>query len=170
MSVELDALLQRYESGQISRRQLLGALAAALASGCAPAAPEAGIGVAKQLNHVTLFVRSVEESQRFYQDLFSMPILTPQPPGVNLRVGGGFVGLYPAGEEPNRIHHVCLGLEGFDADTTLDKLVARGIEASVRSRDETKELYLVDPNGIVIQLQDVRYRGGVGPLGDRDPG
>lgn len=46
---------------------------------------------------------------------------------------------------------------------------AEGVDATIRVRDETKELYFTDPNGIRMQLQDVRYRGGVGPLGDRDP-
>jgi hypothetical protein len=27
----------------------------------------------------------------------------------------------------------------------------------------------LDPDGISVQLQDVKYKGGVGPLGDRDP-
>lgn len=53
MRIELDLLLRRYETGEISRRQLLGALAALyvplpLARESAP--PE--IGAAKQLNHV----------------------------------------------------------------------------------------------------------------------
>lgn len=28
---------------------------------------------------------------------------------------------------------------------------------------------LADGDGLRVQLQDVRYRGGVGPLGDRNP-
>jgi hypothetical protein len=99
-----------------------------------------------------------------------MPILTPQPPGLNLATGTGFVGLYPAAAgEQSRIDHVCLGLERFDAQSTHDKLVRLGIESVVRVRGDTNELYFADPDGIRIQLQDVRYRGGIGPLGDRDP-
>ena len=40
----------------------------------------------------------------------------------------------------------------------------------IRLRGDTKELYVDAPDNVRIQLQDVRYRGGVGPLGDRDPG
>jgi hypothetical protein len=36
-------------------------------------------------------------------------------------------------------------------------------------RGETKELYFTDPDGIRVQLQDVKYKGGVGILGDKDP-
>lgn len=33
-----------------------------------------------------------------------------------------------------------------------------------------RELYFTDPDNIHVQLQDIRYRDGAGPLGDRDPG
>jgi hypothetical protein len=96
--------------------------------------------------------------------------LTAQPPGVNLAVGGGFLGMYPIdpGESP-RIDHVCFGLGRFDADATQRKLAAEGVDATIRVRGETRELYFDDPDGIRMQLQDVRYRGGVGPIGDRNP-
>lgn len=169
MPLDLELLLDRYDDGTLTRRQLLGALATlALPAAAPPAAPS--VAVAKQLNHVTLFVRDVAESQRFYQRLFGMPVLTVQPPGVNLATGTGFLGLYPAdsGVVP-RIDHLCLGIDRFDADVIKQKLAADGVEATIRLRGDTKELYFDDPNGIRIQAQDTRYRGGVGPLGARDP-
>ncbi|MBC7790894.1 MAG: VOC family protein [Anaerolineae bacterium] len=169
MTVDLDLLLDRYDDGTLTRRQLLGALATfVLPVASPPAAPS--IALAKQLNHATLYVRDVAQSQEFYQRLFGMPVLTAQPPGVNLAVGTGFMGLYPAdsGVEP-RIDHVCLGVDRFDADVVKRKLGAAGVEATIRARADTKELYFTDPNGIRIQVQDIRYRGGVGPLGARNP-
>lgn len=169
MPTSLEVLIEYYDSGRLSRRELLGALAMlALPGTQAGAAPK--IGVAKQLNHATLFVRDVDQSRDFYQRLFGMPVLTAQLPGVNLAVGGGFIGLYPIdpGAAPG-IDHVCFGLDRFDADATQRKLAAEGVDATIRVRGETKELYFADPNGISMQLQDVRYRGGVGPIGDRNP-
>jgi catechol 2,3-dioxygenase-like lactoylglutathione lyase family enzyme len=167
VSNELAVLLDRYETGGLSRREFLGAVAAlTLLPSHGPTEP--AIGVAKQLNHATLFVQNVDASRAFYQNLFGMPILTPQPPGVNLATGSGFVGLYPApAGEPSRIDHLCFGLERFDATSTHEKLAARNIESVLRVRGDTNELYFADPDGIRIQLQDVRYRGGIGPLGDR---
>jgi hypothetical protein len=71
--------------------------------------------------------------------------------------------------ESSQINHVCFGLDRFDADATQRKLAAEKVDATIRARRETKELYFTDPDGIRMQLQDVRYRGGVGPIGDRNP-
>jgi len=169
MNMELDQLLRQYESGHISRRELLGVLASIAVTAPAVGAQQPAIGPVKQLNHVTVFVQDVQKSVAFYQSLFGMPVLTPQDPGINLDAGTGFLGIYPAQAGVTGIHHVCLGLEKFDADTVLEKLVDRGLEANIRLRGDTKELYFTDPDGVRVQLQDVRYRGGVGPLGDRDP-
>lgn len=65
MSHRLDQLLHQYESGHISRRDLLGALALLVAAphAASPAAAQAGpIGAVKQMNHVTVFVPNVQKS------------------------------------------------------------------------------------------------------------
>lgn len=170
MPTELEMMLSQYDAGQMSRRDLLSAMALLLLPVPAPARAEPRIGLAKRLNHVTVHVRDVERSQAFYQNLFGMPVRTHQGRGVNLSSGDGFIGLYPAPNGgPGRIDHFCLGLERFDAETTKRKLVDAGIDAAISQRGDTKELYFTDPDGIDVQLQDVRYRGGVGPIGDRNP-
>jgi catechol 2,3-dioxygenase-like lactoylglutathione lyase family enzyme len=169
MISRLDELLAQYESGRISRRDLLGSLAALAMAAPLQASTLPEVGTVTQLNHVTMFVESVERSVAFYQRLFGMPVLTPQDPGVNLRAGVGFLGLYPAGDGPSGINHACFGVDGFDADAVLQRLKTAGVTGRIRLRGDTKELYFTDPDNIVVQLQDSRYRGGVGPLGDRDP-
>jgi catechol 2,3-dioxygenase-like lactoylglutathione lyase family enzyme len=168
---DLELVLRRYDAGEMSRRDVLGALIAmTLPSGdLSQTAPL--IGPATQLNHATLFVESVERSREFYQKLLGMPILTRQGLGVNLRAGAGFLGLYPARDRGvPRIDHVCLSVDRFDAKGVLAKLQALKLDAAISQRGDTEELYVVDPDGISIQIQDTRYRGGVGRLGDRDPG
>jgi len=169
MEPAVDGLLSRYEGGQLSRREFLAALGALMSSAAATAAG-APIGQVEQLNHVTLFVRDVQKSARFYQELLGMQVLTRQGPGINLRAGNGFVGLYPT-PVPNTasIDHFCLGMRGFDADAVLKDLTGRGVAANIRLRGETKELYVNDPDNLRVQLQDVSYKGGAGVLGDRDP-
>jgi catechol 2,3-dioxygenase-like lactoylglutathione lyase family enzyme len=114
-------------------------------------------------------VADVQKSKQFYQDLFGLPVLTNQDPGVNLNTGSGFLGIYPAESATGSINHFCLGLDNFDADAVLKRVTDRGIRARIRQRGDTKELYLTDPDGISVQLQDTRYIGGTGPVGDRKP-
>jgi catechol 2,3-dioxygenase-like lactoylglutathione lyase family enzyme len=176
--MNLDSLLQQYDNGSLSRRELLGALAllvsaspSAKASGDFAQAASKPIGAVKSMNHVTVFVPDVKKSVQFYQDLFGLPVLTPQDPGINLSTGSSFLGIYPApaGATTGSINHICLGMESFDADAVLQQLKARGLTANIRLRGDTKELYFTDPDGIRVQLQDVKYIGGTGVLGDKKP-
>lgn len=173
MSQGLDRLLAEYENGRISRRELLGALASLMAAAAvapASAAPAvAPVGAVASFNHVSVFVPNVQKSVEFYQSLFGLPVLTRQDPGINLDCGQGFLGIYPlpASATSSRIDHLCLGMRDFDADGVLKQLTDRGIKANIRMRGETKELYFTDPDGIRVQLQDVKYRGGTGVLGDK---
>jgi catechol 2,3-dioxygenase-like lactoylglutathione lyase family enzyme len=169
MNDNFDRLLSQYERGQLTRRQLLVALAAVAAAPASTQAAESPIGTVKQLNHVSIFVPDVKKSVRFYQDLLGMPVLTEQSPGINLSAGAGFVGIYPAQSASGSINHFCLGMENFDADATLKRLTDRGVKANIRLRGDTKELYFTDPDNVRVQLQDVKYKGGTGVLGDRDP-
>ena len=172
MKAGLDRLLSTYENGQISRRELLTALTAVVLA--TPAAAEAAapaVGPVKQMNHVSIFVPDVQKSKQFYQDVFGLPLLTNQDPGVNLSTGAGFLGIYPGqgGATRGSINHMCFGVDNFDADGVLKTLTDRGLPARIRQRGDTKELYLTDPDGISVQLQDTKYIGGTGLLGDRKP-
>ena len=169
MSQQLDQLLQQYEHGRLSRRELLGALALLVAATSSSTA--APVGKVASFNHVSVFVPDVQKSVAFYQEVFGLPILTRQEPGINLNCGAGFLGIYPlpANATASRIDHLCLGLENFDAEAVLKQLTERGVKGSIRLRGETKELYFTDPDGIRVQLQDVKYKGGTGVLGDKDP-
>lgn len=169
MKPDLETLIGAYDRGVLSRRDLLTALATVVTAIQARAA-EAPLGPIKQLNHVTVFVPDVKKSVDFYQSTFGMPVLTRQDPGVNLNTGTGFLGIYPT---PNgargSINHLCLAVDNFDADRVLKTLQDRGVPARIRQRGDTKELYLTDPDGISLQLQDSSYIGGTGPFGNRRP-
>jgi len=171
--MNLDTLLSQYEKGSLSRRELLAALSLLVAAPSVLSATQGApspIGAVKAMNHVTCFVPDVKKSVEFYQSLFGMPILTRQDAGINLSTGNGFFGLYPrAGATAGSIDHICFGMENFDADAVLKQLADRGIKGNIRLRGDTKELYFTDPDGIRVQLQDVKYIGGTGVLGDKPP-
>ena len=87
---------------------------------------------------------------------------------------------------PN-INHVCMRMEGFNPDKVLKTLADFGVTprgdatgpvgplksyVSMRmenrggAKEGTPELYFTDPDGILLQLQDVSYCGGSGVFGE----
>jgi len=88
------------------------------------------------------------------------------------------------------INHFCMSLESFNADAIIKTLESYGIRPresqtgpvgpmrhyiSMRmenrggAKEGTPELYFTDPDGILVQLQDVGYCGGAGVLGNVCP-
>lgn len=159
MSAAIDRLVSQYDAGTITRREFVAAIALLAGGGRAARQASKPQLPARTLNHVTLFVSSVEPSVKFYQDLLGMPVMSRQDNGINLAAGDSFVGIYPAGANEPHINHFCLGVERFDADQTMKLCAEHGVEGRIRMRGDVKELYFQDPDGISVQLQDVSYRG-----------
>ena len=102
--------------------------------------------------------------------------------------GGGNAGAPP---RPASINHFCLNLERFNVEQIQKALESVGIKprdsqtpgpvgpmrhyVSMRmpnrggAPEGTPELYFTDPDGLLVQLQDVKYCGGSGVLGDVCP-
>jgi len=178
----IEDLLTWYEGGKLTRRDLVRGLSALVLSPLAAEAaqgPPASIGV-KSLNHVSISVADVDRSVEFYQRLFGMRVISREGTSGNPTAGGGnvgvvvnlapgagpeFIGVYKA-DPAGHIGHFCLGVQNFDADRVLKALQDRGVNARMRTRGESKEIFLTDPDNIQVQLTDVSYCGGSGPRGN----
>lgn len=156
-------------------------------------APRKGLLDIRDYNHFTTFVSDPVRAVAFYGQLFHMPIDTWQGEMPLLRVGSSnqflaFVGT--GGRRTFRpfIHHVCFTVNEFHPETVLDALADFGIKRRDATRGPveplqsyvtmrmpnrggapkgTPELYFSDLDGILLQIQDVRYSGGSGHLGDQ---
>ena len=101
--------------------------------------------------------------------------------------GGGGRGGANAAPRPGSINHLCMSVDNFNPDNVIKALESYGIQPrgsaqgapgplvhyiSMRmenrggAKEGTPELYFTDPDGLLIQLQDVKYCGGAGVLGD----
>jgi catechol 2,3-dioxygenase-like lactoylglutathione lyase family enzyme len=137
---------------------------------------------AKFFNHFMLGVSDVQRSIDFYQGLFGMPIQARQGSAVLLRVGNGpqYLGLSPAGSNPPSITQFGLAIDNFNADRVVQALLEHGVTKASASdpgpaggpmkvrqsmRGATPEVFLGDPDGLIVQLQDSSYCGGSGPMG-----
>lgn len=147
------------------------------------------------LSHLTINVPDPQSTNVFYQETFGMDVQALQAASPLLGVGRGsdflmFISLGRTGRAntaPVRINHACLTVEDFDVQRIQSALEEHGIRpremrtggsgslrhwVSMRmpnrggAREGTPELYFSDPDGLSIQLQDVRYCGGGGYLGE----
>jgi catechol 2,3-dioxygenase-like lactoylglutathione lyase family enzyme len=184
-----------YQGGRITRRSLLLSLPAlpALVVARKAFAQAAGSTLrARGLNQMTLGVSNVKRSLDFYQGLFGMPIQARQGAALILRIGAGpqFLALSEAGTgQTPSIRYLGMAVENFSVDGVLKTLADHGIvraegtgvglsggpmKVRVRMRGPeaggapggTPEIFFGDQDGIVVQLQDPKYGGGAGVLGD----
>jgi catechol 2,3-dioxygenase-like lactoylglutathione lyase family enzyme len=103
--------------------------------------------------------------------------------------GAAAAGVSPVANAGANIDHACMSLDNFVPETITKMLIDYGLKQGARSdgalvtyislRMEnrggapvtgTPELYFTDPDGLAIQLQDTKYCGGGGYLGDVCPG
>jgi hypothetical protein len=95
----LENMLDGYENGKLSRRQLIQGLVAlglsggAACQGLAASAPKP-LFRTRTINHVTIHASDVARSKTFYQRLTGLPIRDEAKDFCEFRLDGGFLGLY----------------------------------------------------------------------------
>jgi catechol 2,3-dioxygenase-like lactoylglutathione lyase family enzyme len=153
-------LLQDFEQGTMTRRQLIQSLAlAATAASAANAAPAAGAGgnVVKTayLNHVAYYVADYRRSRDWYADLFGMKVVLDDGRKANLSVGGESLLIFHNRTSPSMpiIDHVCFTVADWDTDKTVRgtveaELKRRGLDP----RPTERSLFIKDPDGFSLQL------------------
>lgn len=185
MRNQIDELLTAYEEKRISRRQLIAALLIASATH-PPAAsagqekpavnltgtppPENALFRGRIVNHVTLRVKDVNESRRFYQELLGASVLldgrtSEQAGSIDLLIGDSFVTVSGGRGEPD-IDHFAIGLDPWPgADRALEIVQKRFPTSEARTNQnrfskaaEVRSVMLRDPNGISVQLGSVKYQ------------
>jgi catechol 2,3-dioxygenase-like lactoylglutathione lyase family enzyme len=145
----INGLIGRYENGALSRRELVGALAALSVAGNSAYAAESGFQSAG-INHVSITASNLERSVAFYSRVFN---LTRQgrPDGnlVQLTVGKTAHLSLRQGANP-RFDHFAIGIDGFNKDRVIADLKARG--ATPIDGGDGAGLHVADPDGLFVQL------------------
>lgn len=133
------------------------------------------------MNHIKYWVTDLDSALEWFLKLTDMQVVAyqerdggPRTPGYVgrpipvLRIGSGpqhLALVEGSGPERHRMH-VGFGVRDFDPDRIVARLEEHGVTAQVRMREGVTPEILVDgPDNVRIQLQDVTYAGGGGPLG-----
>ena len=158
MQTQIVKMINDFEHGRLSRRQLIACL-----TGMFAASLGATIGLADQqdgraapqsadsastfdaidLNHVALNVTDVQRSQKWYQKHFGL-----KPTGQEgfLTTGKGWLALFQ-GEKPG-LNHYCYSIANYDPADAVARLKAAGLTP----RREGERVYFDDPDGIECQI------------------
>ena len=152
-------LLQNFEEGKMTRRQLIQSLAlaatAASATGAVPAAAaDKYVVKTTYLNHVGYQVADYAKSRDWYADLFGMKVVLDDGKKANLAVGESLV-IFHNRQSPSTpvIDHICFTVADWDKDKGVRGAVAaelkrRGLEV----QSSANSLDIKDPDGFRIQL------------------
>ena len=184
MRDKIDDLITAYDEKRLSRRQLIGALLLVSATsvdagggqdkpavnltGTPP--PNNALFRGRIVNHVTLRVKDVDASRRFYQELLGANVLldartTELTGAVDLLLGDSFVTVMGGRSTPG-IDHFAIGLDPWPgADRALDMVQKRFPQSEARTNQnqfskaaEVRSVMLRDPDGISVQLGSVKYQ------------
>ena len=118
------------------------------------------------VNHVACLARDMDETVRFYGTLFNLKVKrivndTPGKKHYSLDLGGeGTLDFFEAppgtraGERDaiGALNHLALTADPAFIQETEQRLRARAIPVEVTERAGQKTIYVVDPNGINVQL------------------
>src|ERR1700730_10491446 len=117
----IEKMVNDFERGKLTRRQLASTLAGLVAAG-ANAAPSASDFKAVSVNHVTLRVPDVQRSTKFYQELFGMPMRKSSSTVNILTLNANcFFGIEAANEKGPAVDHFALGIQSFEVEDAAVK-------------------------------------------------
>jgi catechol 2,3-dioxygenase-like lactoylglutathione lyase family enzyme len=124
------------------------------------------------LDHVVLRVRDLDAALRFYQGALGCPIerRIDALGLVQLRAGAALIDLVPVGSplgkagggapvaDGKNVDHICLRLDGFEADALAAHLRSHGVEPGevgmrYGAEGNGPSMYVRDPDGNVVELK-----------------
>ncbi len=148
----ISILLGRYESGALTRRELIQGLAMLTVAGGTASAQDAGFHAAT-INHVSIQVSDIKRSAEFYMRAFGLPMRTAgNPSAVRLGVGPSHLTLRQ--EKPSgNVDHFCLGIDKFNRESVIRDLKARGVTPEA-DENGPQGFHVKDPDGFRVQLGD----------------
>ena len=146
-------LLQDFEHGKMSRRQLIQslALAATASSAVSPVSDAAGPKGLKAItvNHISYQVADYAKTRDFYADLFGMKLSHDDGKQCYLAFGDTF--LIPRNHDSGtpRIDHIAYTIDNWDKNAVEAELKRRGLEPQP---DTENSFHVKDPNGFDLQI------------------
>jgi catechol 2,3-dioxygenase-like lactoylglutathione lyase family enzyme len=156
MEFVIAKLLDDFDHGRMTRRQLIKSLsvAAAAATCVTPtsgASPKGFKAVA--VNHISYEVSDYAKTRDFYADLLGMKVVGDTGTQCKLIIGDTNTFVIPRkapeGSTPPRIDHIAYTIENWDKNAVKAELERRGLGPRP---DTDNSFHISDPNGFDVQI------------------
>ena len=152
MEKTISNLLQSYEQGKLTRRDLVTGLTLLASGSTALAAPASAIK-AVSVNHIAMNVGDVKQSTEFYRDVFGLTV-TMQSDKSSALIFGNTGLILRHGEKPG-VTHFMFGINNYDANALVTALQAHNLDP----RKDQDSFHVKDPDDLDVQVGDKDMRG-----------
>jgi len=150
-------MLKRFESGALTRRELIQGLAALATAGAAAsevaAAPLQGPAPAftsPTIDHISIQVTDLPKSIAFYQSVFGYKIVSEDKPNEIVRLGINKTRVSLHHKAPYElIDHYAIGVDPFNKDAVTKHLKAHGLTPE---ENIDAGFHVKDPAGMRVQI------------------
>jgi catechol 2,3-dioxygenase-like lactoylglutathione lyase family enzyme len=152
-------LLNRFEQGALTRRELAQGLTMLAAAGSTAAiAQEAVDFKTADIDHVSIHVADLQRSADFYQKMFGFTVVSQDKPREIVRLGnkGVMISLNHGGPA-GLVDHYAIGIPNFNKDAVEAHFKARG---ATPLQGDYAGLHVKDPDGINVQVVKAGGTGG----------
>ncbi len=151
MEAIVSNMLNRFERGALSRRELVQGLALLAAGGAATSAQaqEAGLKAVK-IDHVSIQVSDLPRAVAFYEKIFGFTVLSEDKPNEIVRLGSGKVLVSLHHKNPTAIvDHFAIGVENFNKQRVTEILKSHGVTPE---DNLDAGFHFKDPEGMNVQI------------------
>jgi catechol 2,3-dioxygenase-like lactoylglutathione lyase family enzyme len=153
MQAMIASLVNRFESGALSRRELIQGLTMLAAAGGTSATAQAPDAAAKgvKIDHVSIQVSDLPRSSAFYQKMFGLSVVSEDKLNEIVRFGtAGKVLVSLHHKSPTGlVDHFAIGVEKFNKESVTRELKARGANPE---ENIDAGFHIKDPEGIGVQI------------------
>jgi catechol 2,3-dioxygenase-like lactoylglutathione lyase family enzyme len=153
MEAVIANMLKRFESGALTRRELIQGLAVLAAGGTT--AVEAGVQSppsfkSPSIDHISIQVTDLPRSIAFYQNVFGLKVVSEDKPNEIVRLGINKTRVSLHHKSPYALmDHFAIGVDPFNKEDVTRHLKAHGLTPE---ENIDAGFHVKDPEGIRVQI------------------
>jgi catechol 2,3-dioxygenase-like lactoylglutathione lyase family enzyme len=152
-------LLNRFEQGALTRRELAQGLTMLAAAGTTAAVAQEAVDFkTADIDHISIHVADMQRSIDFYKKMFGFTVVSEDKPREIVRLGNkGILVSLNHGGPAGVIDHYAIGIPRFNKDAVEAHFKARG---ATPLQGDYAGLHVKDPDGINVQVSAAGGTGG----------